>query len=531
MPMIRSNPASLQPLNIPNLLQQHHSVPSELFRHLSGVSNTPDKHDPLMPSHISQPDMGVSNNLSPLKSNAHHADNSASDTTQRDQLLLEVTNAVEMSLEGDSVRTMELSSPAVDVIRKLERRLSQSSAGDGAGLTVEQRSEALLRAFGAIAQESLSERAIRQGKNIGLSTLRTGLIVGVTTTLRQAAGFITQQALNPNQAIAVHTGMSMLAPALNIIGLVRDEYRLTATATSRAARVQMLGAAAIATATTYLSGTQAVIPAFLVQVATYTMTRDFLQTFLPLRANTSDFYPTAITVAQSAYGLNQFAVDQAMAYAAPNSGAGAASVPGAQMNWGDSAKRGAINAFGEVVDEQILLNTNRQMENNHYQKSLIDQSPELISQLGRVLSKAEQDGLENGMSGPALNDFVTTAIIEEVKRNTEGLRLWTELRIPTIQQCIDQVCTTNAMRTSAFNVAYAAAIAADALIDKRFSPQAISVLSSMFIGGVLAFIYAPMLNAGAQQPPPSADLAPQPARKSSLRKRSNDFTETVVFNV
>ena len=51
------------------------------------------------------------------------------------------------------------------------------------------------------------------------------------------------------------------------------------------------------------------------------------------------------------------------------------------------------------------------------------------------------------------------------------------------------------MRTSAFNVAYAAAIAADALIDKRFSPQAISVLSSMFIGGVLAFIYAPMLNA------------------------------------
>ena len=201
------------------------------------------------------------------------------------------------------------------------------------------------------------------------------------------------------------------------------------------------------------------------------------------------------------------------------------------MNWGDGAKRGAINAFGEVVDEQILLNTNRQMENNHYQKSLIDQSPELISQLDRVLSKAEQDGLENGMSGPALNDFVTKAIIEEVKRNTEGLRLWTELRIPTIQQCIDQVCTTNAMRTSAFNVAYAAAIAADALIDKRFSPQAISVLSSMFIGGVLAFIYAPMLNAGAQQLPPNADLAPQPARKSSLRKRSNDFTETVVFNV
>lgn len=435
---------------------------------------------------------------------------SPEDTVLHNQIVGEVSSVVQHQLDGGTgLAPASLGGPAQKVADTLHSSLESARLQTPDGqLTPDQRRQAILDALGHIARENMGGKAKRWGKNLAWTAAHTGIIIGVLTTFRQALGFSLEQQMmadkmSPASRSAFGTGISLIGPVLNLAGFIRDEVRHTATKDSRSARFQMLQASAVGILVPYLSGTSSVVPALLFQATFYTLTRDGLRIFGGLKSNMEGLEASAVTIAQSAYGVNQAVISLAMDMFAPKSGAGAAmGAPGTSTDWGQDATRGALNGTGECLDDVFFNGAHRMIQAHNNKKGIQIQAPAVMQRLAEALEKAEEHGRTVLMlNGDQLNAYVRTSVAEKVHEMTEGLRIWAEPRMPKMQDVFDQMLTTCAMRTSAFNATYAVIIAADALIGTNAPAIPKSILVNILAGSMLSYIYQPFINAHRQRSP------------------------------
>ncbi len=234
--------------------------------------------------------------------------------------------AAEQFLKGDNTAARQAvmnASPEIrNAINAAVDRTEQTSS-------LLQRGQLLLECIGTVLRNDPvpgQSSANRWVGNIAASTVRTGLIVGITTTLRQLVGFALEKAYQQPELVVLNREAAGIAallvgPGLNLAGFAYDEYRGTATWNTRMARIALFCLAGAGLAASLTTHTTANMASTGVQTLFYTFSRDLLQLFFPTHDNASINLPGTMGAA-AAFGLTQLASGFAMDYFAPQSGAG-----------------------------------------------------------------------------------------------------------------------------------------------------------------------------------------------------------------
>ncbi|WP_175743784.1 hypothetical protein [Burkholderia ambifaria] len=437
----------------------------------------------------------------------------------------------------------------------------RQEAQGGALLTARERAIAVMDFAGRIINNDFEEdlgRWAANGVNVGI---RTGLIVGLTTTLRQVIGFSLEQALQlgdvpmPAREIIGAAAM-LLGPALNVAGFVRDEVNHTATAQSRTARVAMLalsvGALLVASQTGEPSTLGSLMGSFGPQMASYTLGRDLAQLFFPLSDNAPINLGGAL-VGGAAYSGVQFGVGEAMDAWAPSSGAGrvmgaaaaavrppasAAATTERMVEWftselGSTSAAHASPSSAESISDRVrsAVSSLQPDLTQDVTRGVLNATAEIFDDLVRPgISRAlhvsqtqaaiRQEALAEGRDPKA-------AVAALPREDTDGLRVRVAARMPSSTQVANQFLTTDAMRTSAFQTIMGIAMSAATALEKtKLSSANQGHVVNAVVAAVVALIYEPFLYAHAQRPPaalPEASPADSPnrdiPREMELRRR------------
>jgi hypothetical protein len=411
-----------------------------------------------------------------------------------------------------------------------------------AGATTHERTLGVLDFLGKLINNRFDSDLGRSAANLVNVGVRTGLIVALTTTLRQIIGFELEKALQLGEASVearelIGLSAMLLGAGLNLAGAVRDECNGTASARSRVARTTM---AALSVGTLLLVsqvGTPSVLGTSAssvgVQMAAYTLSRDVLQLFFPLHDN-SGINLGGTLIGGASYSVLQFLSGEAMNRWAPHSGAGwvmtsaaagaenltqwfagqlddapetpsTASLPayivgrvnsaiGALMpDLRQDALRGGINAMVEVADDLVRGAVSRSIQVHQLKQAT----------WGQALRHGEN---------PA------SAVAALPREATEGLRIRLGARIPGAGQIADQLLTVTAMRTSAFEIIVGMGLsAATALQGTRLSAGSQAHAVNAVVALAATLIYPPLIYAGAQSPRPAASVSTQV--EMQLRRR------------
>ncbi|AKV07682.1 hypothetical protein B723_15140 [Pseudomonas fluorescens NCIMB 11764] len=199
-------------------------------------------------------------------------------------------------------------------------------------------------------------------KGPGLNLLnvagRTGLIVALTVVLRQVVAYHVEQSLregdSPEAGRAwAMVAMTMIGPALTLIGAIRNECDGTANLSSRLGRVCMASITMGALIAAHLTGASDKLLPAVVGGSIYTVARGLANVFIPLQDNAGSANAATTGVATAAYGAAQFFLAE-LGQLAPLSGAARAT---AELGYslGADAIQGVLNGFGIVVDDVISI--------------------------------------------------------------------------------------------------------------------------------------------------------------------------------
>ncbi|MGJ7515657.1 hypothetical protein ACSFE6_15185 [Pseudomonas baetica] len=204
----------------------------------------------------------------------------------------------------------------------------------------------------------LIEKAKDPAINLLNVTARTGLVVTVTTVLRQLVGFYVEKAIregdstDASRAWAV-AAITMIGPAMSLMGAIRDECAGTATLQTRLGRVCMASITMGAFLLSHMTGASKNMLTAVISTNVYTVARDVANAFFPLRDNARapTALPTGVTTA--AYGAVQFALEH-LNTLMPLSGAGRYA---AELGYslGADVIQGTLNAVGAITDDFIFI--------------------------------------------------------------------------------------------------------------------------------------------------------------------------------
>ena len=328
----------------------------------------------------------------------------------------------------------------------------------------------------------------RLASNLTISGLRTGLIVGTLTTIRQLIGFALEKCLQSNAASPltrnVIGGVSlMIGPALNILGALRDECNGTANTQTRLSRLLTLSLSLAAFAVALV--TPQALPAlasFGPQMAFFTLARDLAQLFVPLKDNAQVNLPGTAANA-GLYGALQFLLGTAMDQTAPNSGAGYAMSAGSGPSTADG---GFAAQLMNWVDTFVTTNTTPETRAEEIVESLV---PVLGHDILRSVYNAWVEIISEVLGGEMMHGF-------QSERAPRGFRITVDPRVPSAAQVADQFLTTSAMRTSFGGAIMAAAISAGTYFGSLgLSASAVNhavnaVVAAVAIAGLPGFFYA-----------------------------------------
>lgn len=204
--------------------------------------------------------------------------------------------------------------------------------------------------------------ALEPAADVGINLLnivgRTGTIVVSAIVLRQIVAFHVEHALREgdspeaSRAWAV-VAISMIGPALTLVGAIRNECDGTANLASRLGRVCMASITMGALIAAHLTGaSQRLLPA-VVGGSIYTLARGLANVFIPLHDNANPATAATTGVAAAAYGVARFLLAE-LGQLAPLSGAARAT---AELGYslGADAIQGLLNGFGVVVDDLVAI--------------------------------------------------------------------------------------------------------------------------------------------------------------------------------
>lgn len=348
-----------------------------------------------------------------------------------------------------------------------------------------------------------SDRSRRLANIISVGT-RTGIIVALTTLIRQLIGFTLekkfQQMGSAATSLRLLAGIAsmLLGPGLNLAGAFRDEKNGIATMISRFSRIGMglLSAAGLMMTCGYrLPATiGSLMGSFGVQTACYTLSRDVIQLFFPLHDN-GGLNLKGLVCSSLSYGIAQFILGECMERYAAHSGAGYAMseanrLTDPETQWGFAAGiaaaaitphlthdmlRSVFNALTEVFDDVQRPVLMRVFATTHNKANPQDQA-------GKAL-----------LTSPVSTTSGTEARIG-LARPRMGAGHW-----PTMTQVADQFLTTNAMRTSFFAAIVGIAVTvANGLDDTSLSTKDRALVVNAVAAGLVILGYPAFIGAHDQ---------------------------------
>lgn len=346
----------------------------------------------------------------------------------------------------------------------------------------------------------------RWASNLTISGLRTGLVLGTLTTIRQLIGFALEKSMQSNAASPLTRNVIgaislMIGPALNIIGAVRDECNGTANTQTRLARLATLtlSMAALVTAAAVPQALPA-LASFGPQMAFYSFATDLMNLFLPIGDNSK---PTPGGTAASG-GLNgalQFLAFTAMSNTAPKSGPGYAMSAGSAPST-DTAVLAA--QLSEWMTRSADVAVSLPLSTMHRATEILESlTPVLGHDVLRGVYVAGAEVASQVLSGEIMHAL-------QPEKAPEGFRIQLKpARIPTAEQVANQFLTTNAIRTSLSETITAVVVSAT----RYFSTLPISkaevdhvvnaLVAAVVFAGRPSVVY---VNQGTQPEPPSTQL-------------------------
>lgn len=300
--------------------------------------------------------------------------------------------------------------------------------------------------LGKLARNEFEGDLGRWASNLTISTVRTGLVTGTLTVLRQLIGFSMEKALQSNAASPltrnVIGGIALaIGPVLNTLGAIRDECNGTANAETRLARLAAFALSIAAFAAAISVPT--VLPAlasFGPQMAFYTFAQDLVNLFCPTKDNTTaNANGTAATGALN--GALQFLSFTGMNYTAPHSGPGYVMAQSREPLPPETEGLAFQLASWAEQQASMTLDANLSVEAraNQIVESLV---PVLGHDVLRGVFNAGADVAGQVLGGEVMHLFQPNA-------SEKGYRVDPlALRTPTTEQALDQLLSTNAIRTS-----------------------------------------------------------------------------------
>lgn len=322
----------------------------------------------------------------------------------------------------------------------------------------------------------LLESARGPGLNLLNVTARTGLVVALTTVLRQIVGYYVEQAIregdSPEASRAWEVAaIAMIGPALSLMGAIRDECAGTANLQTRLGRVCMASITMGSLIAAHLTGASSSMLSTAINTTVYTFARDLCNAFFPLNDNAGAVTAQATGVSMAAFGTVQYLLEQ-LAPLMPLSGPGRAAA-GVGLSLGADAIAGALNAFGAVIDDFVFI--------------LCRDWPLLSPSVGLGAVSVDPESLQQRV-----------------------LEVRTEARVPTAQQLGNAMFNNAASRTSAFMglVLTLGAVAVElSLTELGENTQA--QLLNIGLGIMMMLIYFPFIWSCSQSAPeakPAAQL-------------------------
>ncbi|MNI29990.1 hypothetical protein D3C73_838190 [compost metagenome] len=375
-----------------------------------------------------------------------------------------VATAVAIFIDEGGLRTEGQSSA-------LSTRIAELNALDN-----QQTRESRMQSVLAAGLELL-ESARGPGLNLLNVAARTGLVVTLTTVLRQLVGFYVEKAIREgdspeaSQAWAV-AAITMIGPAVSLMGAIRDECAGTANLQTRLGRVCMASITMGALIAAHLTGASSSMLSTAVNTTVYTFARDLCNAFFPFKEkNAGAVNDKATAVSMAAFGTVQYVLEH-LAPLMPASGPGRAA---ADLGWslGADAIAGAVNALGAVIDDVVFI----------------------LCRSWSLLSPSV--GLE-------------AASVDPESLRQHALEVRTEARVPTAQQLRDAMFNNAASRTSAFMglvLALGAATVELSLTELGENTQV--QLVNVALGMMMMLIYFPFIWSCSQsdrEPKPAAQL-------------------------
>jgi len=293
--------------------------------------------------------------------------------------------------------------------------------------------------------------------NVANVALRTGLIVTVTTLIREAVGYQLQlawDAADPTEATQAWASAAalMLGPAMNVLGFVRDELNGTGNWQTRIGRICLCSMTMGATLAAYLGGALNDLFVGAMKVNIYSLLREGMNAFFPLNDNAGPSGLPAASVAMVGYGVMQTALAEVSALL-PISGAGRAAA-GLGYSLTADIWQSVLNAFGAVADDTI----------------------ESLSRYLLPVLSGMPDSLPDHVEQP------------------EGWSVRAGALMPGSDRLLSRVLDASPARISAFQTLVASlGAAAVALAGSGADENAQSHLLSVAVGVVLMLIYVPFI--------------------------------------
>lgn len=306
----------------------------------------------------------------------------------------------------------------------------------------------------------LLEKAREPACNLLNVTARTGLVVALTTVLRQLVGYYVEKAIregdSPEASRAWEVAaITMIGPAMSLMGAIRDECAGTASLQSRLGRVCMASITMGALIAAHVTGASSTMLSSIINTNIYTVARDLGNAFFPLQDNAGAASAGATGVTTVAFGTVQYLLAELGALM-PLSGPGRYA---AELGYslGADVIQGVLNATGAVIDDFIFI----------------------LCRSWPLLSPSA--GLDSVLSDP-----------ESLQQSV--LQVRAGARLPSGEQLASAFLNVNASRTSAFqalNLAVAAAAVELALTDLGEGTQGHVVNVCVML--MLMLIYFPFI--------------------------------------
>ncbi len=298
----------------------------------------------------------------------------------------------------------------------------------------------------------------RWASNLTISGLRTGLVTGTLTVIRQLVGFALEKTLqsaaaSPLTRSVIGAVAQCIGPLLNILGAIRDECNGTANAETRMARLITLTVSALAlTAAVTVPTALPALASFGSQMAFYTFAQDLVSLFCPTGDN-AKATPGGTAAAGALNGVLQFLSFTGMNYTAPHSG------PGYVMAQGSKPPPSEAESFAFQLSTWAEQQANARPDTN---LPIEAQAEQIVDSLVPILGHDVLRGAYNAgadVFGQVLMGEAMHALQENPSE--KGFRIDPmSFRIPTSGIVANQLLSTNAIRTSVGQIIMGVVIAA-----------------------------------------------------------------------